>query len=87
MVANARWEKCSLKLTLDSHACILLGIQALSPHVKGETPNLINVNMGYLKWHGGSKRKEKGCPDQRTILRRRTVASGSIHTLFIFLSY
>lgn len=34
-------------LKLDLHACILLCIQLLSPHVKGETSNLSHVmDMG-----------------------------------------
>lgn len=64
---------------------ILLCIQLLSPHVKGETLTLSHVIMGFLKWHSGSKKRKKGCPDQRSILPGRTVGSGSVHALFVLL--
>lgn len=52
---------------------------------EGGTTNLICVNMGFLKWHGGSnERRKKGCPDRSSILRERTVIQ---EVFMFFISY
>lgn len=74
--------KPSLKLTLAIHACILLCIRLSSPHVKGETPSLINVNMGFLKWHGGSNERKKDVPTSAQSYQDVQWSSGSIHAFY-----
>lgn len=74
--------KPSLKLTLNIHACILLCVRLSSPHVKGETPSLINVNMEFLKWHGGSNERKKDVPTSAQSYQDVQWSSGSIHTLY-----
>lgn len=58
MAANGRWRGKNLHSKIYMPV-ILLCIQLLSPHVKGETLTLSHVIMGFLKWHSGSKKRKK----------------------------
>lgn len=58
---------------------LLLCINLLSPHVKGETPNLSHVIIGFLSGTvAQTKGEKKGCPDQRSILPGLAVGPGSV---------